>query len=101
MANEWCAIGVPLLAMNAPPLATNAASCRLIRSSLLMLLNPQSRDRRSAGYRQMRVVGRSSARLPLACLPPVRQGFRPFLLKGCSLQTTPSAVSEKGLADAA
>src|SRR6516225_9750361 len=41
MANEWCAIGVPLLAMNAAPLATNAASCRLIRSSLLMLLNPQ------------------------------------------------------------
>jgi len=33
-------MGVPLLAMNAP-LAMNAASCRLIRSSLLMLLNPQ------------------------------------------------------------
>src|SRR5262245_15961391 len=47
MANEWCPMGVPLLAMNAPPLATNAASCRLIRSSLLMLLNPQSRDRES------------------------------------------------------
>src|SRR6516165_904224 len=100
MASVWHAWGGLLLAMSAHPLAPNAASCGLIRSSLLMLLNPEIASR-SAGYRQIKAVGRSSARLPLACLPPIRQGFRPILLKGCSLQTTPSAVSEKGLADAA
>src|SRR5215831_4739102 len=66
MANEWCPMGVPLLAMNAPPLATNAASCRLIRSSLLMLLNPQSRDRESQRRLPANKSCRSIKRAPAA-----------------------------------
>src|SRR5262245_47873775 len=108
MAKEWCAIGAPLIAMNAL-LATNAASCRLIRSSLLMLLC--SRPAAALGDPGRALVGwmrtptdRQLKRLSVdqkhACrwhahCPFAHRDFGPSRLKDSSLQITPSALSEK------